>query len=86
MSGPFKMKGWSPFTQTDKEYKKMMKKLNVSESDTLVSGSSIDHATSVKKANANLRAANPRAQKKNTKTTYNKKTGKYTSYVVGPKI
>ena len=88
--GPFKMKGWSPF-KNDKskkevrQYKKMLNKLNVSESDTLVSGSSVDHATSIKKANINLSAANPKARKKDQITKYNKKTGKYTTYVVGPK-
>ena len=27
MSGPFKMKGWSPFTRTEEEHEKTLKKL-----------------------------------------------------------
>ena len=84
------MKGWSPFKKDKskkevKQYNKMLNKLNVSESDTLVSGSSKDRATAIKIANKNLYAANPEARKKDQATTYNRKKGTYTTYVVGPK-
>jgi len=78
----------SPLKQskkTDKDYEKMLRKMGGnSTSDTLVSGSSIDQATANKKANFNYRQASDKPYK-NEKTTQNRKTGKYTTYKVGPK-
>ena len=93
MSTPFKMKGFSGFgnspvkqsKKTDIDYEKMLNEMGGnSVSDTLVSGSSKSESTANKKANFNYRQASNKPYK-NEKTTQNTKTGKYTTYKVGPK-
>ena len=73
-----------------KMYNQMLEDLNVGTSDTLVTGSSIDQVTAKKKALANYRAAHPIDSKRinpitDEDYTLNRKTGKYTAYIKGPK-
>ena len=72
----------------EKEYNRMLEDLNVSASDTLVTGSSIDQGTAKKEALANYRAAHPIDSPRinpitDESFTFNKKTGKWTAYVKG---
>tara|TARA_R100001530_G_C4221261_1_gene130027 strand:- start:241 stop:567 length:327 start_codon:yes stop_codon:yes gene_type:complete len=104
MGTPFKMKGFSGFgsplkqeltrkqkkaqKKEQKMYNQMLEDLNVSASDTLVTGSSVDQATAKKKALANYRAAHSIDSPRINPITdedyaYDRKTKKYTAYVKG---
>jgi hypothetical protein len=86
LSGMMKHSPLKQDKKADKNYEKMLRKMGGdSVSDTLVSGVSIDQATADKKASFNYRQANPKGQTSKSKTTYNRKTKKYTTYKVGPK-
>jgi hypothetical protein len=70
---------------SSRKYEKLLDKLGGNpESDTLVSGSSIDQATAIKKAKFNYNQAT-NVPFTDQITKYNKKTGKYTTYFSGPK-
>ncbi len=88
MSRPFKLKYKNsafPFNSDDNDYEALLAQMGGnSVSDTLVSGSSKSQSTANKKANFYYRQASSKPYK-NEKTTYNKSTGKYTTYKVGPK-
>ena len=73
-----------------KMYNQMLDELNVTPSDTLVTGSSRDQGTAKKEAVANYKAAHPIDSPRinpiaDESFTFNKKTGKYTAYVKGVK-
>ena len=70
---------------SSRKYKKLLTNLGGNlASDTLVSGSSIDQATAIKKAKFNYNQAT-NIPFTDQVTKYNKKTGKYTTYYAGPK-
>jgi len=91
MNTPFKMKGFSGFGNSPAkqivDYEKTLSDMGGnSTSDTLVSGSSINQSTANKKANLfDEDGKRVHWPYKNEKTTQNTKTGKYTTYRVGPK-
>ena len=80
----------SPLKQskkTDKDYEKILNEMGGnSASDTLVSGSSKSESLSKKKANFNYgQVKSGKLPYNKEKLTLNTKTGKYTTYKVGPK-
>tara|TARA_R100000781_G_scaffold7511_1_gene7240 strand:+ start:241 stop:606 length:366 start_codon:yes stop_codon:yes gene_type:complete len=79
-----------------KTYNRMLDELNVTQSDTLVSGTSKSHSLANMIASSNYRKAfyDPKKGGSQTitntptsgqQTVYNRKTGQYTTYVKGPK-
>ena len=78
----------------EKTYNRMLDELNVSPSDTLVSGTSVDMGMSKRKASSNYRRAHYDFDKggeqsirpnpeEDEQTMYNRKTKQYTTYVKG---